>query len=491
MNANPSQVQALQSSQAGPMAKYINSTQTLKKDWKFKPKPKPETQTEDFLWEHIKTHATPEQKRVFSQIREKLIKQIEQKINKCDFNFYRYGSTSLDSDVDITIIPNLTNLITTSNPVPKLSTAYLEIMKYYHNKFKRSMNDMFNMNIYACPFFYVTDLNFTQTVNMYKLTSSNSNSPPERLSPKFAMLRCSTLKSISPSSCGSPSSATSSGNRSSQSGLPLEECTSMFCLQVEDETIEEVQFPYMIYYLTDKKELLDLYGLKQPRSEAQVKSCIQKSYKKPEPYEDLIKAYENIVFSNPNQALTLEQKKENTKKALHILTKATFFMEDAYHTQGAVLHVTCPEEYRVSCFNTIAPNHFLCSVFENLGYANKYIKNQQKQKAIKYVERFTEALMLYIIRRYGGYLKGSEVYSNLLYCPRSSPQAKSICTEPILSTYIEIYNLYTKAKSLNCKRKNDKLITSDELKDIPADDICKTAYVWLTNISIKTNAKSF
>lgn len=487
--ATETPVQNLKTPNNSPMAKYIQNNSSLPKpEWKFKKN----TEVLDFKWEVIKELATPQQKAVFAQIRNNLIDKIQAIVNNTPgFTFYRYGSTSLDSDVDITIIPNLVNL---NNP--QLSKVYTEILDYYHKKFGPSMNDMFNMNIYACPFFYVTDLNYTLNVNMHEFTLTEEI---ERVSSgsKPCVFRCSTSRALRSPNCASNNSTNSRSSNSSRTSrstpsrsstkrpsntdLPLDTCKSMFCLEVDDETIKQVQFPYITYYLADQPKLLAFLDRKISKTEDQIKLCVTKSLQNPDnPYTTLIGEYEKIMFANPDSTPTQGAKDENTKQALHILTKATFFMEDAYHTQGAVLHVTCPEEYKTLCFNKIAHNNFLCSVYENLGYAYHYIQQQQKKKAIKYIERYTEALMIYIIRISGRELIKPEVYESLLYYPLPPNAPKTmICNH--IQTYSQIYKLYTLAKDLNCKRKNNQDITS-ELNDIP-EDVCSHVVKWLTDIT--------
>lgn len=255
----------------------------------------------------------------------------------------------------------------------------------------------------------------------------------------------------------------------------------MYCLQVTDDDIKHIQFPYMTYYLADQAKLLDLLKLKPGRTEDKIKGCILNSYGRENTYGTIINSYEEIVFENPINPLSFDEKNLHTKQALEILTKATFFMEDAYHTQGSVLHVTCPEEYKTQCFNQIAPNHFLCSVYENLGYAYHYYINNQKTKSIKYIERFTEALMIYIIRISGRELLQPQVYDSLLYCPppSQSNRGKNICQ--FIAPYNEIYKLYDTAKKLNCKRKTNQEITQEDLAALP-DNICNHAQKWLTQI---------
>jgi hypothetical protein len=140
-------------------------------------------------------------------------------------------------------------------------------------------------------------------------------------------------------------------------------------------------------------------------------------------------------------------------------------------------------EFKQDYFPVISPLYFVCSVYENLGYAehfkDKYTdKDKGIIKASKYIERFAEALIIIILRLLNidfksnnlFYYSDSELYNHFKKDLMCYDLTDIDCTK--LSKYNELYkaifNLFIMSRALNIIRKNpdidaasnkDKIIT--------------------------------
>ena len=173
-------------------------------------------------------------------------------------------------------------------------------------------------------------------------------------------------------------------------------------------------------------------------------------------YIDCITQYENIVFKSQNTP-------QRQVKAVELLSESTYYIDDAYHTQGTVLHVTCPEPYRNNCYDQMSECFFVCSIIENWNFAQKTSSNSK----IKYIERYLEAMLILLLKLLGLTvdmpLKGS-----LLYCKNPNDPNPDYCMKynKYSNIYTAIYNKYTKAVHNNNLRKSNEPFTIDnDLKD--------------------------
>lgn len=277
-----------------------------------------------FTWENIK-HEPKERKQKFQTIRMKVMEKLMEDQDK-DFkiNWDSSGSTSPDSDLDITLVPDLVP----TKDASFFSNYYKKIIDRYSSYFELPMEKMFDMNIYASPFFYVHN-------NEIELAG-----------------RCATN------------------------------------VRWEDIAVESVKGSYksLSYLCVSPQEIIEhQYPYAQGK-----KTAFQGD--KTRLYCTELDNYTRAVFVSNNAH------DDPTLTALESLSRSTLYVEEAYHTQGAVLHVNCPQEFREACYNNMHAQYFVCSMYENLRCAREKATNGNYDKAIKYACRYYEAKLIVIIK---------------------------------------------------------------------------------------------
>lgn len=267
-----------------------------------------------------------ERKQKFQIIRMKLMDVLRKKANNTlttDLFTWDYssGSTSIDSDLDITLVPKLQPM---TDPT-FFSNYYQSIIDTYKSYFELPMEVMFDMNIYASPFFYKTPK--LKNVNTYLVDRSG---------------------------------------------------TAVNWTSIEKENV-------VLAYLDLQKEYIREHQYDVAKNKIQIETGKN--------IGDYLKEYAASVFTNKSTNQSM-----NTQNAVESLSKSTFLVSDAYHTQGAVLHVNCPQEFRIECYNQMHAEYFVCSMYENLQYAILKISEKNNLKAIKYITRYLEAKVIIIIK---------------------------------------------------------------------------------------------
>jgi hypothetical protein len=385
-------------------------------------------------WNNMQRWGTDHQKDTFINLRENLINLLQDEVGKLNPGvvWYRTGSTSPVSDVDITLIPPIHD----SRPLPDVLAR---ANACYKTMFALPMDVMFDMNIYATPFYYTCVRKFKDCVKFVDVEpdldlldedSCESSSPvpsprprasddgagsfvldsPHSLnrvpslllsqpSVRLQLLRLPTLRSSSLS----PKSRIL---RRSLSGLSATPNTLKY-LDVDSVFIKEFQYPVALQVLEQKSKrfIHQIQTLTTLVAECQKRPIIHLTLgpnnpPAPDPerqYADLIKSYQSCLTGCRGDHSNADDVKNNTKRAVDFLTRSTEFLREAYRTQGAVLHVTCPLRFREGCIESMkkTPAYFVCSALENLAYALEKQQEGYPLKSAKYVERACEALVLW------------------------------------------------------------------------------------------------
>jgi hypothetical protein len=457
-----------------------------------------ESLSHPLTWNDIQNYGSKSQKTKFVRLREKLKNNLQKRFEKLNksIRWIDTGSKSISSDLDITLVPKLHE----QQPDNTFIDYYNKVMEFYNTKFK-DMNELFNMNIYASPFIYIYLAN-TYLINNVNFVNDIDLSPILPNSPKLTR-----QPSIWPNSPRTPkrqlpnSKQPSISTTTSSKHLIPTQPDKIYFLNSSDENIKKSQYEYLSYFIENENLLKlinqtykseydwqnDITG-KNNLKELEEYNNISKLTINDEKrkllnnitYKSLIRQYVELVFLPTDKIVN---KEENTSKALDILSKSTFFLDEAYHTQGSILHVVMQPEFKQDYFPVISPLYFVCSVYENLGYAehfkDKYTdKDKGIIKASKYIERFAEALIIIILRLLNidfksnnlFYYSDSELYNHFKKDLMCYDLTDIDCTK--LSKYNELYkaifNLFIMSRALNIIRKNpdidaasnkDKIIT--------------------------------
>lgn len=405
-------------------------------------------------WQNMQTHGSDQEKKEFYCLREQFVKILEkhskcidQKTqvlkwsnSKCKKNnstpvekgyftnkiiWNRVGSDSINSDIDITLIPPYINENTND-----IVNYYDKIKTVYNKYFNIDMATMFDINIYATPFMFVTDNPIGLDTVLFKeinldldqinyLDLSCFCSPPNILrkknsptSTRLSRTTCNgSLGTCSPISTTSPTgTVTSIFSEYPNFGASFTRSVSMqrtvtltkklYFLNIDPSNITQLQYSYAA---TNLKTIFNKQYLNNIVNKRKIKNLIEnetiQSIKKEKDsayYNYFIQQYYTTI-SNFNKIANTAKFAKFANTALDYLCKSTFYIDEAYHTQGTMLHVTCPQEFRQNCFKELPSQYFVCSVFENLAYACEKWNHgslNYKLKTCKYIERICDAFLI-------------------------------------------------------------------------------------------------
>lgn len=261
---------------------------------------------------------------------------------------------SESSDLDIVLTPM------TLEGIGMLQKCENEINALYNSYFCLPMHQMFEANIYAIPFFYYNlEIPSDQTLTLYKGRLNGicfDDEPCVRLS------RATTDKHINQHRIlhnGSPQESPTGRSTEYGTGSPTStQCKSVTILHpIAGSSDYESYVEQQIWF-----------SLARFGSTLNSKEVVGTAY---------------LVYTNYIKSKTITETKDywlaqyidSTKEyrfdaitAINALCMCTFYVEDAYHSQGAVLDVTIPEDYQCQLKNKLPKFYFVCSVFDNLGF---------------------------------------------------------------------------------------------------------------------------
>lgn len=383
-------------------------------------------------WKNIKYAGSKEQKTQFYNLRKKIYNLLKSTINcadseACNYKqiaWYEIGSQSLDSDLDISLVPDISYLFVSSS----LSNVYESIYNLYGSYFTIPMDIMFDMNFYATPFFYEGKLtnipnNFFVEVNKNKpeikqRVSTNGSSPIE-ISPKSF-----SKGYIDPE-------VTSVFKEAQNVHTLIDRC--MYYIFLTNDEIYDNQYKYACIGLPNDTNLI--WNQFSPTTETE------------QSYVQLIEKYEtNIksVIDEQNQTISRSD-------CVELLSQSTLHLNEAYHTLGTMLHVNCKDEFKKDCYQKMLPEHFVCSVFENLSYSLTKLKIQQVAKASKYIARCCEALLyVYVKVGFGCSNMPDSLPEKWFSLHAIAPPCSQVCVN-----YNAIYEIFKKADYVNKIRKGE------------------------------------
>lgn len=379
-------------------------------------------------WKNMKLAGTPDQIRQYQNFRERFLKRLMTECKCDDFNrslgkcknpkdkhltWYRIGSKSPDSDIDITVIPEY---MLTGTP-----TIDERVRCVYSKYFVIPMEVMFDMNIYSTPFFYIdtnpkpikrslgrrtTNISFT---NLIKLDNEQNTLFNDLLFVKVE----------------------SDENKESYKALRY--------LGVNPNTIIEHQYMFAnVIYKQGKNHQENIAQKVQDKSEYLCN------------YDQAIASANALAVNGITEQIKTKIS-EYLATALQNLSWAASLSHEAYHTLGTMLHVNCPEEFKKDCYTKMHPQFFVCSVYENLNYAMKRINENNYTKASKYVERCCEAFLYIMIKVV---FKCRDIQIPL---PSNWPYLSCTSGASCCGNYDVVYQLYETAKKVNEARKSGEI----------------------------------
>jgi hypothetical protein len=378
-------------------------------------------------WENMKKYGTCTQQKKFAQIRDKFFLRFQQDVYKTKYifiDFINSGSKSATSDLDIILTPK-NNLSITLNQLNQFRIEIIEEYSKYFQKIK--MEKMFDANIYAQPFYYIDFLQtrLNECVNYVNISISIDKAEAEVQIPK-----------------------------------------SIIYIDSMNEIFKIKQYAFSLFRCFKSNPALSNLILNielREKINTEYNKILEEIEKNIKSNEDHYSSYLTNYINNLNCTIGLNIQ-ERSIKAIENLCMCTFYVDEAYHSQGAVLDVNVP----ITIINTIdelkldeciadkyivewtdkfydsLPNFYLiCSIFDNLGFIyelkNGYIDiNKLIIKISKYMVRIYDAI-------YKLYIKNADYPIDIIITKR------------------DIYNKINEFRKLGNEKQIIKLINSSIL----------------------------
>jgi hypothetical protein len=331
-----------------------------KKEYKLIIKPD-DTTYALLIWENITNYGDDAQQKQFFNIRKKLIIDNLLQTKLIDgVTYKKVGSNNITSDIDIVLtVNNFTDL-------PNLIKSRNLILKEYNQYFAIPMEIMFDTNIYAQPFYYTSQfiLGRIQCVNW-------------------------NIDIIKPTNVRNAQTVVSNTNS----------INNIYYLKNDEQEFIAEQYKFACYRLNKSFKDLDNITSWLNQYINPIKQLNIVKNDKHSLYNQYLNNYISII--NPSGSINCTDKNKQTQLAINALCMCTFYVDEAYHSQGAVLDVTIPEiylngEYRIDNqlifkYYKMSPHNYICSILDNLGFACENIDNLYK--ASKYVNRICKATL--------------------------------------------------------------------------------------------------
>lgn len=332
-------------------------------------------------YKNVQKYATDVQSKAYHAYRKQyLCRTMTEAINGTDFCFKMMGSDSPDSDVDISIFPKVLIPKDPSGQIRKIIDTYNAENKKQFGE--QTMADVFDANLYFTNFLQVFksddvinvamkgvksdysignisqgcfDSTFGITMNAKALYIPSVNNPQQR---EYAAHRFAKYNLFN---VGLLQTSIESGvaNKSLNNKLFLEQLERLFD---KCRSNEEIIKGFMLDTEENYKQLLENYFIQR-------------------------KVYFVDGMTDESVARDL----------LNTLSLATFLEDEAYHSQGAFLHVNAQKDWNLK----LDINDYIDSIFENLGFMMEYndmkhhvgVKPYKRYEKInKYYGRITDAL---------------------------------------------------------------------------------------------------
>ena len=323
-------------------------------------------------YKNIQRFATEEQSNAYHAFRKShLCHTMTEAIKGTDFCYKMMGSDSPASDVDISIFSKVL--------IPKDASTQIEkIIKTYHAENEKAfggqaMADVFDANIY-----------FTNFLQIFK-----SNDPQVNVSIKGLQANYS-IGNISQGCFDSTYGITMdakavyipSKNNPEQREYASHRFAKYFNYDVGllKQTIETGVAPTKLNNLFEE-QITALFA-KCQKNQSGIPSYSE------EAYIDLLKLY---FKKREDYFMGRMSDEELARELLNKLSLATFLEDEAYHSQGAFLHVNAQKDWNLE----LDENDYIDSIFENMGFMMEY-NDMTKHDGMKAFDRYEK------IRKYYG-----------------------------------------------------------------------------------------